>query len=97
MSSIGCKVCGKPAVVHLTDVAWLSGRKPESHYCRDHVPVEIRSRMPAPADEGRIVEQLIAQLDARNMDPAEKAKAREELRQLAADTAAGRRRLGESA
>jgi hypothetical protein len=37
---------------------------------------------------------MIAQLDAREMDEAEKTKFREELQQLAEDIRAGRRRLG---
>ena len=53
-------------------------------------------KRPTPAEEVKIVEQMIAQLDAREMDAAEKTKFRDELQQLVEDIRAGRRRLGDA-
>jgi hypothetical protein len=91
-----CEVCGKTAFIHLTDVN--ESRVPQKvshHYCRDHMPPEIKAKMGGPEDEIKRVEQMIAQLDAREMDSVEKAECRQELQKLAEDIAAGRKRFGD--
>jgi hypothetical protein len=88
-----CEVCGKPASVHLTDIDEArSPQKMEHHYCRDHLPPDMRR---SPEDEVKAVQQMIAQLDAREMDPAQKDEFRWELHKLAEDIAAGRKRFGD--
>lgn len=90
-----CEVCGKPSTVHLAEVEVGSPVKREHHYCWEHLPPELGVKRPSPTDEVKIVEQMIAQLDAREMDDAEKMKFREELQQLAEDIRTGQRRLGD--
>jgi hypothetical protein len=67
--------------------------KHEHHYCTDHAPPEIQGQLPSAADEVKIVERLIDQLESRDMDESEKTTFRQELQQLAEDIRAGRRRL----
>jgi hypothetical protein len=93
---IGCEVCGKPSSVHLTEVDVDSAVKREHHYCWEHSPPELGAARPSPADEVKAIEQMIAQLDANQMDHAEKAKSRAELQQLAKDIRSGRRRLSDA-
>src|SRR5947208_412570 len=71
-----CEVCGNPSSVHLTEVE--VGSPVKHHYCWEHSPPEVRAKRPTPTDEVKIVEQMIAQLDTREMNEAEKAKFREE-------------------
>src|SRR5688500_18257857 len=93
MSDIRCEICGRPPFVHLTQI--VDGVTRQSAYCREHVPSESGFPLPSPSDEVRIVEQLIAQAESQEMDPAQKAEVLKELRTLAEDIAAGRRRLGD--
>ena len=95
-----CEVCGKASTVHLTEIKfrllfWFPVKR-EHHYCWEHSPPELGAKRPTQAEELKIVEQMIAQLDAREMNEAEKAKHREELKQLAEEIRAGRRRLGDA-
>ena len=96
MSSGDCEVCGKPSCIHLTEVEGGSPVKREHHYCRNHAPPDIKAKMPGLADEVKLVEQLIARVEAKEMDPDQKAKFRAELKKLAEDIAAGRKRLGDA-
>jgi hypothetical protein len=91
-----CEVCGKPSSVHLTEVEVGSPVKREHHYCWEHSPPGLGAKRPTPDGEVKIVEQMIAQLDAREMDDAERTKFRAELQQLAEDIRTGRRRLGDA-
>jgi hypothetical protein len=97
MSAIVCEVCGKPSSIHLTDVdPTRVPQKVDHHYCREHAPPEIQAKLGGPEDEARRVEQMIAQLDARDLDPAETAEFRRELEKLAEDIRAGRKRFGDA-
>jgi hypothetical protein len=89
-----CEVCGKPAFLHVTDVdVARTPQKMDHHYCRDHVPPDMQR---SPEDEAKAIQQLIAQLDARPMDPARKAEFRRDLQKLAEEIAAGRKRFGDA-
>ena len=93
---MNCEICGKPSSIHVTDVHVGSPVKREHHYCREHAPADLKARLvTTPADEVKMVQQMIEQLDAREMDPEEKKRFRQELEQLAKDIAEGRSRLGD--
>jgi hypothetical protein len=92
-----CDVCGKPGSVHVCEIR--DGVKTSRSFCVEHVPSEMRDKIPVPtaADEVKMVEQMIAQLDLReDMDAAQKAEFRRELQQLAEDIKAGRKRFGDA-
>ena len=93
MSDVRCEICGRTPFVHLTQI--VDGVMRQSWYCREHVPSESGFPLPSPSDEVRLVEQMIAQAEAQEMDSAQKAEVLKELRSLAEDIAAGRRRLGD--
>lgn len=96
MSSTDCEVCGKPSCIHTTEVEGRSPLKREHHYCREHAPPEIEAEMPTPAEEVKMVEEMIAELDEGDADPELKAQFRQQLKKLAEDIAAGRRRFGDA-
>ena len=92
-----CDVCGKPGSVHVCEIR--DGVKTSRSFCVEHMPPELRDKMPVAtaADEVKMVEQMIAQLDLRDdMDAAQRAEFRRELEQLAEDIRAGRKRFGDA-
>ena len=93
MSDVRCKVCGRLPFFHFTEI--VDGVVRQFAYCRQHVPPELGMPLPNPSDEVKLVEQLIAQVQTEEMDSAQKAEALKELRGLAEDITAGRRRLGD--
>lgn len=100
-----CDVCGKPAVIHLTEV-WAgesdgAPRKSQRSFCMEHAPAEDRGKMPigphrTPAEEAAFLRQQLPRLAERFPDPAQREKIMTEVEQLIADIEAGRRRLGDN-
>lgn len=90
MTAVVCEICGNPALIHLTEVDQPSGAKPARHFCSAHAPQQF---VPGAADELKMIEQLIARVDASDWSAEQKAEHRAELRKLAEDIAAGRRQL----
>lgn len=99
-----CEVCGKPSVVHLTQIKhrllfWFPVKR-EHHYCLDHSPPEMRDKLPfgphrTPAEEAALLRKHLADIDEQISDPSLRAEARAEIEQLIADIESGKRRLGD--
>jgi hypothetical protein len=94
-----CEVCGKPGIVHMTEIR--DGEKATRSLCLEHAPSDMRDKMPfgphrTPAEEAAWLRSKLPELDSKVSDPAERAKYKAELEQLAADVEAGRRRLGDA-
>ena len=91
MTAAVCEVCGNPAPFGVTEVDESSGTTRTRHFCSTHAPQWL---VPTAADEVKLVGELVDRLDdASDWTPEQKAEHREELRKLAEDIAAGRRRL----
>jgi hypothetical protein len=88
-----CEVCGKSAFMHLTEIIAGSNHKVSHHYCQEHVPPSMQTNQ---QDELKTVYALLEKLESRDdIDSGVKAKFREQLKKLAEDIAAGRKRFGD--
>jgi hypothetical protein len=96
--SMNCDLCSKLAKVHLTEV---HGRtKTERHLCADHVPPELRGKIPfgsqrTPADEVEWLRKLQTAAERQISDPSQLAEFKAELERQIKDIEEGRRRLSD--
>ena len=94
-----CHVCGKPGSIHLTEID--HGKKTNRSFCLEHVPAEMRDRLPfspprTPAEEVAFLREQVKVIDQRIADPAQRAEIKAGVEKLIAEIEAGRRRLGDA-